>query len=279
MLSGMGADELFAGYRKHLANLLALRYQRVPRPLRAACPAAVGPAAGRRRRPRAAVACASRSASSPSPSCPRRPRSGAATPCTTRTSCSPCVDPDLAGTVDDVLTEHADVYAGQRPRRLRQPHVPGRRPDVPAGPEPRLHRPVEHGRLDRGAGAVRRRRGGQGGVRRPRRSQDRRPAGQGRPQGGGRASILPQEIVYRPKGLFSAPLRAWMQPRPGTAGATRSSTTACSSTPGSCGATRWRGWSPRTPPAQQDRSKHLWHLLTLEYWYRDATSAPAEPAG
>ena len=26
MLSGMGADELFAGYRKHLANLLALRY-------------------------------------------------------------------------------------------------------------------------------------------------------------------------------------------------------------------------------------------------------------
>ena len=34
MLSGMGADELFAGYRKHLANLIALRYQRVPGPLR-----------------------------------------------------------------------------------------------------------------------------------------------------------------------------------------------------------------------------------------------------
>src|SRR6266498_676439 len=30
MLSGMGADELFAGYRKHFANLLALRYQHVP---------------------------------------------------------------------------------------------------------------------------------------------------------------------------------------------------------------------------------------------------------
>src|SRR6266496_3907988 len=30
MLSGMGADELFTGYRKHLANLIALRYQRIP---------------------------------------------------------------------------------------------------------------------------------------------------------------------------------------------------------------------------------------------------------
>ena len=89
MLSGMGADELFAGYRKHLANLLALRYQRVPRPLRRGLSAAVDrlpvprPAAGTAR-------CASRSGSCPSPICRRRPRSGAATPCTTGPSCSPC---------------------------------------------------------------------------------------------------------------------------------------------------------------------------------------------
>lgn len=88
MLSGMGADELFAGYRKHLANLLALRYQRVPRLLRHGLSRAVDrlPVATARR---GTGRCASRSGSSPSPICPRRPRSGAATPCTTRTSCSP----------------------------------------------------------------------------------------------------------------------------------------------------------------------------------------------
>lgn len=26
---------------------------------------------------------------------------------------------------------------------------------------------------------------------------------------------------------------------------------------------------------QQDRSKHLWHILTLEHWYRSATEAGA----
>jgi len=34
LLSGMGADELFGGYRKHLACLLGERYRRIPRPLR-----------------------------------------------------------------------------------------------------------------------------------------------------------------------------------------------------------------------------------------------------
>ncbi|WP_200949251.1 asparagine synthase (glutamine-hydrolyzing) [Phycicoccus sp. Soil748] len=34
LLSGMGADELFGGYRKHLATLLTARYRRVPRTLR-----------------------------------------------------------------------------------------------------------------------------------------------------------------------------------------------------------------------------------------------------
>jgi asparagine synthase (glutamine-hydrolysing) len=42
LLSGTGADELFGGYRKHLACLLAARYQRIPAPLRNTARSAVG---------------------------------------------------------------------------------------------------------------------------------------------------------------------------------------------------------------------------------------------
>lgn len=42
LLSGMGADELFGGYRKHVACLLAARYRRVPSPARRAVRASVG---------------------------------------------------------------------------------------------------------------------------------------------------------------------------------------------------------------------------------------------
>jgi asparagine synthase (glutamine-hydrolysing) len=42
ILSGMGADELFGGYRKHLACLMASRYRRLPAPVRAGARVAVG---------------------------------------------------------------------------------------------------------------------------------------------------------------------------------------------------------------------------------------------
>jgi asparagine synthase (glutamine-hydrolysing) len=42
LLSGMGADELFGGYRKHLACLYAARYQRLPAPARRLVGGAVG---------------------------------------------------------------------------------------------------------------------------------------------------------------------------------------------------------------------------------------------
>ena len=56
LLSGMGADELFGGYRKHLACLLGARYQTLPQtPSHAGGGAERGPTAGCGRRARASV--------------------------------------------------------------------------------------------------------------------------------------------------------------------------------------------------------------------------------
>ncbi len=86
LLSGMGADELFGGYRKHLAMLVAERYRRMPGAVRAAvapdraCPARRGRRSWPPHRPLGAAL------PRPSPSCPSRRPSGAATPSTTATS-------------------------------------------------------------------------------------------------------------------------------------------------------------------------------------------------
>ena len=85
-------------------------------------------------------------------------------------------------------------------------------------------------------------------------------------------SILPREIVYRPKGLFSAPLRAWMSRGSGHRWCARWSTTASSSAPGFLRRDALARMVAEDAAGQQDYSKHLWHVLTLEYWYRDATS-------
>ena len=80
LLSGMGADELFGGYRKHYACLLAARYRKAPAPLRAALDRRGGQAAGRRRVDAGLRSVALRQAlRRPSPTCPRSPPSGAAT--------------------------------------------------------------------------------------------------------------------------------------------------------------------------------------------------------
>src|SRR5205823_1312767 len=132
MLSGMGADELFAGYRKHLANLLALRYQRVPRLVRKGLSAAVS---------RLPVAT-SRRGFLPGLNLAYTDRSSMAASTEVRV---PFVDVEVV--------KAAFSLPGSRKIAGRQ-----------------------------GKAALKE----------------------------AAASILPSEIVYRPKGLFSAPLRAWM---------------------------------------------------------------------
>ena len=48
LLSGVGGDELFAGYRKHAAHRWARAYQRIPRPLRAGIESVIGTLPGLR---------------------------------------------------------------------------------------------------------------------------------------------------------------------------------------------------------------------------------------
>ena len=180
LLSGMGADELFGGYRKHLACLLGARYQTLPQSLRVRAWSRRA-WTGSPSRPAGAGfgTAAGPSASSPSPSCRRRRRSAAATPSTTRTSCGAARPGAGTARCDDVVDAHARLYTDNSADRPRQPDVPGRHPPVPARAQPRLHRPGEHGGLDRGTRAVRRPVRLPGGVQLPRRPEDPGPDAEG----------------------------------------------------------------------------------------------------
>ncbi|KUM70437.1 asparagine synthase (glutamine-hydrolyzing) [Streptomyces griseorubiginosus] len=269
MLSGMGADELFAGYRKHLANLLALRYQRVPGPVRRGVSGVVDrlPVATSRRGLRS-VRFAKRFlsfADLPEETAFRRSYT-----MYDQDELLALVDPDLAGTVDDVLTEHADTYEDNTlddfVNRMcladARMFLPGLnltytdRSSMAASTEVRT--PYVDVEVVKAAFAVP---GDRKIVKRQGKAVLKEAA----------TSILPREIVYRPKGLFSAPLRAWMSRD--LAPLVREVV--------NDGELVRSGFLRRDAlnrmvavdaAGQQDFSKHLWHVLTLEYWYRDATS-------
>ncbi|MBC9717414.1 asparagine synthase (glutamine-hydrolyzing) [Streptomyces sp. TRM66268-LWL] len=269
LLSGMGADELFAGYRKHLANLIALRYQRVPRPLRRGVHAAVDrlPVAGARRGYRS-VRFAKRFlsfAELPEETAFRRSYT-----MYDQEELLALIDPDLAATVDDVIGEHTEVYEDNElddfvnrmclgdARML----LPGLnlaytdRSSMAASTEVRV--PYVDVEVVKAAFAF---------------PGERKIAGR---QGKAvlkeaAATVLPREIVYRPKGLFSAPLRAWMSRdlAPLVREVINDGELVRS---GFLRRDALRRMVAEDAAGQRDFSKHLWHVLTLEYWYRGATS-------
>ncbi|MFF9901429.1 asparagine synthase (glutamine-hydrolyzing) [Streptomyces longispororuber] len=275
MLSGMGADELFAGYRKHLANLLALRYQRVPRALRRGVAGAVGrlPVATSRRGYRS-VRFAKRFlsfAELPEETAFRRSYT-----LYDRDELLGLVAPDLAGAVDDVLAEHADVYRDNGlddfVNRMclgdARMFLPGLnlaytdRSSMAASTEVRV--PYVDVGVVEAAFAV---------------PGDRKVVGR---QGKAvlkeaAASVLPKEIVYRPKGLFSAPLRAWMSRdlAPLVREVVHDGVLVSS---GILRRDALARLVAEDAAGQRDFSKHLWHVLTLEYWYRGATSGSGDNA-
>ncbi|MBK1784121.1 asparagine synthase (glutamine-hydrolyzing) [Prauserella cavernicola] len=268
LLSGMGADELFAGYRKHLANLLALRYQRVPGAVRAPIRSVVDrlPVATAKRGLRS-VRFAKRFlsfAELDEETAFRRSYT-----MYDRAELLDLVNPDLAPAVDEVLTEHADTYRdnalGDFVNRMcladARLFLPGLnltytdRSSMAASTEVRT--PFVDVEVVEAAFAVAGRdkiRGRQGKVALKEAAE----------------SILPPEIVYRPKGLFSAPLRAWMSRdlAPLVREVVNDGVLVRS---GLLNRDALRRLVAEDAAGAQDRAKHLWHILTLEYWYRGAT--------
>lgn len=272
MLSGMGADELFAGYRKHLANVLAVRYQGVPQSLRRPVRSAVDrlPVATSRRGYRS-VRFAKRFlsfADLPEETAFRRSYT-----MYDRLELLDLLDPDLAGTVDDVLTEHADVYCDQalddHVNRMcladARLFLPGLnlaytdRASMAASTEVRV--PFVDVEVVKAAFSIP---GNRKIVGRKGKVALKQAA----------LSILPPEIVHRPKGLFSAPLRAWMSRdlAPLVHEVVNDGVLVSS---GFLQREALQRLVAEDASGQQDRSKHLWHILALEYWYRSATAAGA----
>ena len=266
LLSGMGADELFGGYRKHYACLLATRYRRLPGLLRHRVVApAVGrlPVAGRRRGYRAArwakrfVAFAD------------LPEEAAFRRSYTHYDVGELhelLDPELWPVVDRLVAEHAAVYhegpADDQVNRMcytdMRLFLAGLnlaytdRASMAASTEVRV--PFVDKEVVAAAFAIP---GSAKIVGRERKAILKQAA----------EAWLPREIVYRPKGLFSAPLRAWIRRDLAdmvedlVGGGTLV-------TSGLVDKQMVRAMIDADRRGMADRSKEIWQLLTLELWYR-----------
>lgn len=270
MLSGMGADELFGGYRKHRACILAARYHRAPAFARWAVANLVG---------RAPVTVGSRGL--------RHVRwakrfltfSDLAEEAAFRRSYSlydppelaSLLDPELREHIDEVLEEHAEVYNdNDLPSHVDRMcladcrlFLPGLnltytdRASMAASTEVRV--PFVDVDVFRAAFSL---------------SGDEKISG-----GHSKVALkeaarawLPHEIIDRPKASFSAPLRAWISRdlRELVDDVLLGGELA---TNGFLRGGALRSLVDDDRDGRQDRSKQIWQLLTLELWYREVRAA------
>jgi asparagine synthase (glutamine-hydrolysing) len=269
ILSGMGADELFGGYRKHLACVMAGKYSRLPAGPRAAVRFGVE---------RSPVSVRGRGLRYPRwakrfltfAELPEEQRFRRSYTLYDPDELSALVGPDLTGHVEQVIEEHADVYhdnsLSDEVNRMcladARLFLPGLnlaytdRASMAASVEVRV--PFVDPVVARAAFSI------------P--GRDKIAHRQGKVALKRAAeSWLPREIVYRPKASFSAPLRAWVRNdlqevindvlvggelvelgmiRPGPL----------------------RRLIQDDMAGREDHAKQIWQLLTLELWYRNVRS-------
>jgi asparagine synthase (glutamine-hydrolysing) len=270
ILSGMGADELFGGYRKHVACLMAGQYGRLPAGLRSGVrfgvdrsPVSVGGRGLRYAR------WAKRFLTFAE--LPEEPRFRRSYTLYDADELSALVSPDLTGHVGQVMDEHSQIYhdnsLGDEVNRMcladTRLFLPGLnlaytdRSSMAASVEvrvPFVDPVVARAAFSFAGGDKIRRRQGKIALKRA------------------AESWLPREIVYRPKASFSAPLRAWVRNdlqeiindvlvHGELAGS------------GMIRADALRNLIADEQAGREDRAKQIWQLLTLELWYRNVRSA------
>ena len=269
LLSGMGADELFGGYRKHLACLMAARYQRLPRPVTALagrCVQHLPVAAGGRglryvRWAKRFLTFASLSEEAAF----RRSYT-----LYDRDDLVGLLHRDSESAVDEVVEEHRQVYDDNamtdHVNRMcladARLFLPGLnltytdRASMAASTEVRV--PFVDCDVVRAAFSH----PGRDKIHRGHTKVVLKEAAE---------AWLPKEIVHRPKASFSAPLRAWI------AHDLRDVVDELVVSGELVGSGFLRRDAVRRlvddeRAGRQDRSKQIWQLLTLELWLRNATA-------
>jgi asparagine synthase (glutamine-hydrolysing) len=270
VLSGMGADELFGGYRKHLACVLATQYNRLPtairhgavRPVIERAPVSVGERGLRY------VRWAKRFLTFAE--LPEEPRFRRSYTLYDDAELASLLSPELFPHLSDVVDEHAAVY---HDNVLTDPvnrmcladarmFLPGLnlaytdRASMAASVEVRV--PFVDPIVAAAAFSI----PGRGKIRRRQGKVALKKAAE---------TWLPREIVHRPKASFGAPLRAWVR------GDLREIIQDMLVRGDLVGSGIVRGASlaqmiKDEETGRADWSKQIWQLLTLELWYRNALS-------
>ena len=269
ILSGMGADELFGGYRKHLACLMAGRYNRLPGPARAGARYAVDriPVSFHGRGLRYARFAKRFLTFAELSEEPRFRRSYTLYDADELTA---LISPDLAVHVNEVIEDHSRIYHDNAlPDEVNRMCLADARlflaglnlaytdrASMAASVEVRV--PFVDPVVARAAFSVK--------------GSDKIAGRQGKLALKRAAeSWLPRQIVYRPKASFSAPLRAWVHNdlRQVIDDVLVGGELAAS---GMIQSGALRRLIDDEQAGREDRAKQIWQLLTLELWYRNVRS-------